>query len=228
VWKVLALKFLIIAAVGHQLSILPRRAVIETPRPGKGGSGAPMTGEVVVSLTLRRRNRVEALMPRTRLGQVRAQARRAADRLAPVASNTRDTATHWIEDARYWAAPRLEHAAHSVEEQLAPRVSGLLSEAAHRIDPAPSMARHRRRWPFFMLFTGIALGAAGYLMYRRNAQQWNEAMKETAAEAPRWAGNKAEQAANAVSQKADEVGRKAEESGRKAEAQAEEISRKMS
>src|SRR4051794_38874933 len=99
-----------------------------------------MTGEVVVSLTLRRR-RVSMVIPiaATRMGRMKAQAMRTADQVRPVANTAREVAAHRIEDARVWAAPKLDRAAHSVEEQIAPKVSAFLARAAERVDPAPSI-----------------------------------------------------------------------------------------
>lgn len=129
-----------------------------------------------MSLTMRKR-RVEIVVPPTRLDQIRTQATRAAARVAPMATGAREVAVHRIDDARVWAAPRLERAAHTVEEQLAPRVSAMLSDAAKVVDPGKT-ARVKRRWPMLTLVTGVALGAIGYVMYRNN-QQWVESMRET-------------------------------------------------
>ena len=63
--------------------------------------------------------------------------------------------------------------------------------------------------------TGLAVGTIGYLVYRRNAQQWTEHMKDSAADASRWAGDtagktagSAEGMASTVSDKADETSHK--------------------
>ena len=133
-----------------------------------------------MSLTLKKR-RVESVIPRTisreRLDRVRSQAAWAIGKVGPAAVTARDVAAHKIEDARVWAAPRLERAAHTVEEQLAPKVSAMLSDAAKVVDPGRT-ARAKRRWPMLTLVTGVALGAIGYMMYRNN-QQWVDSMRET-------------------------------------------------
>lgn len=137
---------------------------------------------------------------------------RAGDRLAPMAGNAKEAAAHRIEDARYWAAPRLEDAAHRVEDQLAPKVSALLAQAAGKIDPTPQKSR---RWPVVILVTGLALGTVGYMFYRRNAQQWTDHMKDSAADASQWVSQKADQTANKADDVASKVSDKADEASRR-------------
>ncbi|NUW37067.1 hypothetical protein HTZ77_37540 [Nonomuraea sp. SMC257] len=140
------------------------------------------------------------------------QARMMADQAKVMADQARTSAAQRIEDARYWAAPVLEDAAHRVEDQLAPKVSSMLTAAADKIDPTPARSR---RWPIMVLITGLAVGAMGYMAYRRNAQQWTEQMKDSASDASRWVSEKAdrtaqsaENAASTVSEKADEAAHK--------------------
>jgi hypothetical protein len=150
-----------------------------------------------------RRRRVKVIIPTTRLGRMKAQAMRATDVVVPLASDARDVAAHRIEDARYWAAPRLDRAAHSVEKQLAPKVSGFLSDAAKVVEPGP-VVRMRRRWPMFALFAGLALGAAGFMMYRNN-RQWADSLKESSADAGRWVADKTSDATHKVGDKAEDA-----------------------
>ncbi|MEV5413540.1 hypothetical protein AB0K60_32505 [Thermopolyspora sp. NPDC052614] len=152
-----------------------------------------------MSLTMKKR-RVDIVVPTTRLDQIKTQATRAAGRVGPMAAGAREIAAHTVDDARVWAAPRLERAAHAVEEQIAPRVSAMLSDAAKAVNPRKSV-RSRRRWPVLTLVTGVALGAVGYLMYRNN-QQWADTMRETGMEA-----------GERIGEKAAETGRKAAEAG---------------
>lgn len=154
-----------------------------------------------MSLTLKKR-RVEFGIPQARLDRVKSQAAWAIGKVGPAAVNARDVAVHTIEDARVWAAPRLERAAHTVEEQLAPKVSTMLSDAAKLVDPGKTV-KARRRWPILTLVTGVALGAIGYLMYRNN-QQWVDSMTDTGngvrervAETTREAAETSERAAEA-------------------------------
>ncbi|MET9342715.1 hypothetical protein [Nonomuraea sp. NPDC003804] len=143
---------------------------------------------------------------------MKAQAMRAGYRLAPMADQAKTVTAHRIEDARYWAAPKLEDAAHRVEDQLAPRISAMLSQAASRIDPTPARSR---RWPVMVLMTGVALGAMGFVFYRRNAQQWTDHMKESATDASRWVSERAHKAADKVSSHAENTAEKVDEAAPK-------------
>lgn len=174
-----------------------------------------------MSLNLRKR-RTLVEIPTTWLGRVKSQARRAGDRIAPVADQARSVAASRFEDARYWAAPRLEDAAHRVEDQFAPRVSSMLSEAAKRVDPAPARSR---KWPIVVLLTGLTLGVLGYLFYRRNAQQWTDHMKDSAADASRWASEKAEQATEKATELAGKAADEADEISSKKAKKAEKTRR---
>lgn len=142
-----------------------------------------------MSLTLRKR-RVSLAMPRTRMAQAKTRALRTAERIGPMASTARETAALRIEDARVWAAPRLDRAAHSVEEDIAPKVSAFLATAAERIDPAPT-TRRRGRWSMIALIAGCAACAAGIVMYRNNTRKWADSMKDSAADATRWTAARA-------------------------------------
>ncbi|WP_169949207.1 hypothetical protein [Microbispora sp. H11081] len=128
--------------------------------------------------------------------------------MSPVAETARDLATHRIEDARVWAAPKLDQAAQSVEEQIAPIVSAFLTEMARRIDVS-STRKPRRRWPVLALLSGVAIGAVGVAMYRNNAQRWTETMREsmrhTGSDASKWVGDKAEDVGDKADKAADEI-----------------------
>jgi hypothetical protein len=101
------------------------------------------------------------------------RARQASTRVAPVARNTRATATQGIENARAWAAPRIgkgvheargwaapriERAGHALEETVAPKVSGMLTATARRIDPSPGTPQGRRLW--LRILAGVTLVSA--------------------------------------------------------------------
>ncbi|MFI7146911.1 YtxH domain-containing protein [Nonomuraea sp. NPDC050022] len=171
-----------------------------------------------MSLTLKNR-RVVIVVPTTWMGRMKARAMRTGRQMTPMADQAKVmadqakvVAAHRIEDARYWAAPRLEEAAHRVEDELAPKVSAMLINAAERIDPTP---RRSRGMPVMILLTGIAVGALGYLFYRRNARQWTEHMKDSASDASQWAGDKADKTADATERMASEMSDKADEASRK-------------
>lgn len=194
--------------------------------------------------------------------QAARQAARAADRVGPMATHARDAAGHAREAAaqardaaaqardvatdvatqargvandkvfvaREWAAPKLDAAAHSFEEQLAPKISAMLSQAAARVDPAP--AARSRKWPMVLLLTGLAVGAVGFVMYRKSADQWTEAMKDSSADASRWMGEKAQSTTDKAAEVAHGVASKTESAsdglGDKAKTQADQVSKKMS
>ncbi|WP_327088426.1 hypothetical protein OIE66_39930 [Nonomuraea sp. NBC_01738] len=163
-----------------------------------------------MSLTLRRRRAVE--VPETWMGWAKVQAMRAGRRIGPMADQAKVAAAHRIEDARYWAAPRLEDAAHRVEDQIAPAVSAMLAQAANKVDPTPPKSR---RWPIIVLLTGLAVCAMGYMFYRRNAQQWTDHMKDSASDASQWVSDRADKAADQVSDSADTVAAKANDAAHK-------------
>ncbi|GES04429.1 hypothetical protein Acor_64970 [Acrocarpospora corrugata] len=149
------------------------------------------------------------VLPTTWSGRMKAQAVRAADKVGPMASNAREGAYSRFEDARVWAAPKLDHAAHSVEDQLAPRLSALLAQTARRVDPTPMKMQTRTNWPSLVLLGGLALGAIGFVMYRRNAQHWADVMKNSADETKRKVGEAADSMEEKLGKRTDEVtGRK--------------------
>lgn len=83
----------------------------------------------------RRKARKEAEITLARLQDL---AKDQADRLGPYADQARDQAALTLLQARGWTAPRLETAAQRVEDTVAPRVAGMLTNAAQRIDPKPT------------------------------------------------------------------------------------------
>ncbi|MBG0827036.1 hypothetical protein HS041_04565 [Planomonospora sp. ID67723] len=169
-------------------------------------------------------------MPETRLRLAKTQLMRAAEQVGPMAAQARETARHAaaekIIDARGWAAPRLDAAAHSFEDQLAPRIAAMLSEAAAKVDPAPR--GRSRNWPMVLLLTGVAVGAAGFAMYRKNTDQWAGSVKGSAADASHWVSDKARTAADKVSSAAGGVRNRAEEFGHKADPSSDEFGNKIS
>jgi gas vesicle protein len=151
--------------------------------------------------------------------QAMLQIARAAERVGPMAVQAREAARsaadEKINEARRWAAPQLDAAAHTVEQQLAPKLSSMLSQAATKLDPSPPA--RSRNWPMLLLLTGLAAGAAGFAMYRKNSSQWTDTMKGSASDASHWMSDKAKTAADKVSGVAGGVKSKAEEFSHKAE-----------
>ncbi|GII56158.1 hypothetical protein Pth03_45470 [Planotetraspora thailandica] len=147
------------------------------------------------------------MVPQAWIGLMKGQARRAGRRMSPMAETARDVASHRFEDARIWAAPKLDSAAHSVEDQIAPMVSAFLAEMSRRVDVTPR--RRARRWPVLALLTGVAIGAVGVMMYRSNSRRWSDTMKDTMGEgvsdATRWAEDRAEETAGKASKKSDDI-----------------------
>ncbi|RKS06521.1 hypothetical protein DFP74_2155 [Nocardiopsis sp. Huas11] len=131
----------------------------------------------------RRKARKEAEATLARLQDL---ANEQAKRFGPYADQARDQAALKLLQARGWTAPRLETAALRVEDTVAPRVSGLLSSAAQRVDPAPARRglrgarRGSRRIPRSLIIGGAALvgGVIVYSLVRlRQASQdaeWEE------------------------------------------------------
>ncbi len=64
-------------------------------------------------------------------------AQQAAQQLAPLAKSARENAAGRIHDARVWAAPRVEQAASTVQENVAPKVTAALQVTAQRLHPSP-------------------------------------------------------------------------------------------
>ena len=125
----------------------------------------------------RRKARKEAEIALVRLQDL---ARDQADRVGPYADQAKDQAALKLIQARGWTAPRLETAALRVEDTVAPRVAGLLTTAAQRIDPKPASRGLRlfrgggRRIPRGVVIGGAALigGVVVYSLIRlRQASQ---------------------------------------------------------
>jgi hypothetical protein len=127
----------------------------------------------------------------TRKNQAQAQAsagldlaRRAAPRIGQGVQSARDWTAprvgQGVHHTRRWAAPRIEQLGRALQETVAPKVSGVLTDTAHRIEPS-DQARKRRRWP--RVLTGLAIvaaagGALGALLRRRAATVIEEVMAE--------------------------------------------------
>ncbi|MFC4867254.1 MULTISPECIES: hypothetical protein [Streptomonospora] len=113
-------------------------------------------------------------------------AREQSDRFGPYADQARQTAAERLYQARGWTAPRLETAAHRVEDTVAPRVADLLSYAAGRVEPRKAKRsgilarRGGRRVPRTLFIAGAAVAGAaavyGVVRLRQAAQdaRWQE------------------------------------------------------
>jgi hypothetical protein len=101
--------------------------------------------------------------------RVSRSARRAARRMGPTSRQAKEIAANGVTTARVWSAPRIDQAGNFVEEEVGPRVGAMLHRTAGRVEPK----RPRRRGGFaaMLLIIGGALGAAGAIATRRNAER---------------------------------------------------------
>ncbi len=103
-----------------------------------------------------------------RARQAAAQLQPAAARVKPLARSTGAAARHRVARTRAWAAPRVERTGHVLEDNVAPKVSALLSSAAQRLDPDKP---RRRPWRMTVgiaaAVTAAASAALAYLSRRR-------------------------------------------------------------
>ncbi|MBQ1083347.1 MULTISPECIES: hypothetical protein [unclassified Nocardiopsis] len=176
----------------------------------------------------RRKARKEAEASLARLQDL---AKEQADRFGPYADQARDQAALRLLQARGWTAPRLETAALRVEDTVAPRVAGLLTTAAQRIDPKPTrrglrlLRRGNRRVPRGVLIGGAAVvgGVIVYSLIRmRQASQdaeWQEHLdqaREQVRETREHLEEKASDAADTATETAKATKAKAKETVRAA------------
>ena len=73
----------------------------------------------------------------------------AKEQFTPLAKSAQLTASQGVQQARSWAAPRIEQAGVAVQEQIAPKVSSAMIATARRIQPVPpgAAAAGRSSWP---------------------------------------------------------------------------------
>ncbi len=101
------------------------------------------------------------------------QQRRGRRRLGPAPGRGRAAwARPHVDDARAWAAPRLERSGVAVQESIAPAISDAMITAARKLDVKP--ARRRRRWAGVLttvtLLAAAASAAAAVLLRRKPAE----------------------------------------------------------
>jgi hypothetical protein len=177
--------------------------------------------------TAKRRKEAEATLAR-----LQDLAKEQADRLGPYADQARDQASLKLLQARGWTAPRLETAALRVEDTVAPRVAGLLSAAAQRVDPNPGrrglrlLGRGGRRVPRGLLIGGAAVvgGVVVYSLIRlRQASQdaeWQEHLDQ--------ARDQVRETRENLEEKASDAADKATETAKAAKGKAKETVRAAS
>jgi hypothetical protein len=107
-----------------------------------------------------------SLMTRKNTGGAKQRAVDTASQVVPLARSaglaarqSAEDAVAWaaprVKDARTWVAPHVEQAGIAVRDKIAPAISEVLVEAAHRLDDSPP---RRKRWP--RLLAGFAMLAA--------------------------------------------------------------------
>jgi hypothetical protein len=104
------------------------------------------TGDLVTSVGRRVRQTAVRLQP-------------AADKVMPLAKDAGTAVRHQTHKARAWAAPQVGKAGQVVQDNIAPKVSSLLSAAARRLEPDKP---RRRNWRKVAGFSAVA-GAASVL-----------------------------------------------------------------
>ncbi|CAL9491528.1 hypothetical protein SUDANB121_03263 [Nocardiopsis dassonvillei] len=161
----------------------------------------------------RRKARKEAEVA---LARLQVLAKDQADRFGPYADQAREQAARTLLQARGWTAPRLETAAHRVEDTVAPRVVGLLTAAAQRVDPKPARrGLGGRRVPRGVLVGGAALvgGVIVYSLIRmRQASQdaeWQEHLDQAREQVRETRENLEEKVGKAAEKAAEKTGKAA-------------------
>jgi hypothetical protein len=108
------------------------------------------------------------------------RALQAKEQFTPLAKSAQLTASQGVQQARSWAAPRVEQAGIAVQERIAPKVSTAMIATAHRMQPAT--ARRRRLWPTILAgIVTVAAGAVAAILLR--GQRANRSSAEPASEA---------------------------------------------
>lgn len=94
--------------------------------------------------------------------------RHAVAQAGPLAASTSEAVQHGVTRSRAWAAPQLERTGQFLQKVAAPRLSSVLSSAAHKIEPAKP---RRRRWTTRAGAAGLlaAVGAAAAVL-RKNGK----------------------------------------------------------
>jgi hypothetical protein len=92
-----------------------------------------------------------------------------ADQLRPLAQNAGDATRRTILRTRAWAAPQVQRTGQVLQNEVAPKVGAMLSEAAQRIDPAkPKTGRWRLPVGIAAALAAGASAAAAILSSRQN------------------------------------------------------------
>jgi hypothetical protein len=110
------------------------------------------------------------------------RALQAKEQFTPLAKSAQLTASQGVQQARSWAAPRVEQAGIAVQDSIAPKVSSAMIATARRMQPVS--ARRRRRWPAILAGV-VTVSAAAVAVILLRGQRANRLSAEPAAdEAP--------------------------------------------
>ncbi len=124
--------------------------------------------------------KAQAMQAKAQAIRVQGRALQAKEQFTPLARSAQLTASQGVQQARTWAAPRVEQAGMAVQERIAPSVSAAMIATARRIQPAS--ARRRRRWPVILAgVVTVGAGCAAAILLR--GQRANRSSAEAAAEA---------------------------------------------
>ena len=101
------------------------------------------------------------------------RARKAKSRLTPVAARvkplagrTRAAARRGVHKGRAWAAPQVKRAGETLKDDVAPKVSAMMSSAAERIDPDKHRRSRVRKAAGAATATAAASAATAFLRKR--------------------------------------------------------------
>jgi hypothetical protein len=100
-----------------------------------------------------------------RARQAAARVKPVAAQVKPLATSTRETARRGVHRTRTWAAPQVERTGQILQENVAPKVSAMMSSAAKRIDPAKP---RRRRWRTVVRISASTVAASAAAAVVRN------------------------------------------------------------
>jgi hypothetical protein len=113
--------------------------------------------------------------------RVQGRALQAKEQFTPLAKSAQLTASQGVQQARTWAAPRIEQAGVAVQEQIAPKVSSAMVATARRVQPVAP--RGRRRWPVIVAGV-VTVSAAAVAAILLRGQRANRFSAEPAAADP--------------------------------------------
>jgi hypothetical protein len=104
------------------------------------------------------RAREAAVIAQDRAREAAARVKPAAAQVKPLAKSTQEAARRGLLRSRTWAAPRVERTGQVLQEDVAPKVADMLSEAARRIEP--DKPRSRNWWTLSGIAVLLAAAAA--------------------------------------------------------------------